>query len=52
MTIAGKGEWMCVEWAEMNERGYVLISDIVSDFEFRSKCMFGAGLRKESIERV
>ena len=26
--------------------------DIVSDFEFRSKCMFGAELRKESIERV
>ena len=26
--------------------------DIVSDVKFRSKCMFGAELRKESIERV
>ena len=26
--------------------------DIVSDFEFRSKRMLGAELRKESIERV
>ena len=42
---------MCVEWAEMNERGY-LKNDIVSDFKFRSKCMFGAELRKESIEGV
>ena len=52
MPIAGKGEgdWMCVEWAEMNERGFK--PDIVSDFKFRSKCMFGAELRKESIERV
>ena len=46
------GEWICVEWAEMNERGYFLKPDIVSDFEFRSKCMFGAELREESIERV
>ena len=43
---------MCVEWAEMNERGNFLKSDIVSDFKFRSKCMFGAELRKKSIERV
>ena len=49
MPIAGKGEgeWMCVEWAEINERGYFFLKpDIVSDFEFRSKCMFGAMLRK------
>ena len=54
MPIAGKGEeeWMCVEWAEMNERGYFLKPDIDSDFEFRSKCMFGVELRKASIERV
>ena len=26
--------------------------DIVSDFKFKSKCMFGAELNKESIERV
>ena len=54
MPIVGKGEeeWMCVEWAEMNERGYFFKPDIVSDFEFRSKCMFGAELRNESIERV
>ena len=53
MPIAGKGEgeWMCVEWAEMNKRG-ISKSDIVSDFKFRSKCMFGAELRKEPIERV
>ena len=49
MPIAGKGGWMCVEWAEMNERGYFLKPDIVSDFELRLKCMFGAELRKESI---
>ena len=42
---------MCVEWAEMNERG-ISKPDIVSDFIFWSKCMFGAELRKESIERV
>ena len=42
---------MCVEWTEMNERG-ISKPDIVSDFEFRSKFMFGAELRKESIERV
>ena len=48
----GEGEWMCVEWAEMNERVYFLKPDIVCDFELRSKCMFGAELRKESIERV
>ena len=42
---------MCVEWAEMNERG-IFKSDIVSDFKFMSKCMFGVELRKESIERV
>ena len=30
---------MCVEWAEMNERG-ILKPNIVSDFKFRSKCMF------------
>ena len=47
----GEGEWMCVEWAEMNERG-ILKPDIVSDFKCRSKCMLGAELRKESIERV
>ena len=40
---------MCVEWAEMNERVYFLKPDIVSDFEFRSKRMFGA---KESIESI
>ena len=53
MPIAGKGvgDWMCVEWTEMNERG-IFTPDIVSDFKFRSKCMFGAELRKESIERV
>ena len=43
---------MCVEWAEMNERVYFLKPDIISDFEFMSKCMFGAELRKESIETV
>ena len=43
---------MCMEWAEMIERGYFLKPDIVSDFEFRSKCMIGAELRKESNERV
>ena len=43
---------MCVEWAEMNERGYFLKPDIVSDIEFRSKCMFGAEIRKEPIERA
>ena len=44
---------MCVEWAEMNKRirGGILKPDMVSDFKFRSKCMFGAELRKESIER-
>ena len=49
MPIAGKGEgdWMCVEWG-----GGIFKPDIVSDFKFRSKCMFGAELRKESIERV
>jgi len=46
-----KGEWMCVEWSEMNERG-VFKPDIVSDFKCRSKCMLRAKLRKESIERV
>ena len=53
MPIAGMGEgkWMCVECAEMNERG-IFKPDIVSDFKFSSKCMFGAKLRKESIERV
>ena len=30
----GEGEWMRVEWAEMNERG-ILIPDIVSDFKCR-----------------
>ena len=34
-----------------NEKGYFK-PDIVSDFKFRSKCMFGTELRKESIERV
>ena len=43
---------MCVEWAEMNERGYFLKPDIVSDFKFRSKCMFGAEFRKEPFERA
>ena len=42
---------MCVEWAEMNERGYYK-TDIVSDFKFRSKCVFGAEPRKGAIERV
>ena len=51
MPIAGEGDWMCVEWAEMNERG-IFKPDIVSDFKFMSKCMFGVKLRKESIERV
>ena len=40
---------MCVKWAEMNDRGDFLKPDIVSDFEFRSKCTFGAELRKESL---
>ena len=35
----------------MNERRYFK-PDIVSDFKFRSKCIFGAEFRKESIERV
>ena len=43
---------MCIEWAEINEWGYFLKPDVVSDIEFRSKCMFGAELRKEYIERV
>ena len=43
---------MCIEWAEINEWGYFLKPDIFSDFEFRSKCMFCAELRDESIERV
>ena len=43
---------MCMEWAEMNEWEYFLKPDIVSDFEFRSKSMFGAELREEAIERV
>ena len=43
---------MCMEWAEMNELEYFLKPDIVSDFEFRSKSMFGAELHEESIERV
>ena len=47
----GRGKLMCVEWAEMHERG-ILKPGIVNDFKFRSKCMFGAELRKESIERV
>ena len=42
---------MCVDWAEMNERGF-LKPDIVSYFKFRSKFVFFAELRKESIERV
>ena len=42
---------MCVEWAEMNERG-ISKPDIVSDFKFRSKCKFGSELRKEPFERV
>ena len=42
---------MCVEWTEMNERD-IFKPDIVSDFNLRSKCMFGAELRMESIERV
>jgi hypothetical protein len=46
-----RGDWMCVECAEMNERG-IFKPDIVSDFKFRSKCMFGVELRNESIERV
>ena len=51
MPIVGKGEWKCVEWAEMNEKGYFK-PDIVSDFKFGSRCMFGAELRKEPIERA
>ena len=35
----------------MIERG-VFKLDIVSDFKFRSKCMFDGELRKESIETV
>ena len=42
---------MCVEWAENKERGY-FTPDIVSDFKFRSKYMFGAELRKKPIERA
>ena len=41
---------MYVECVKMNERG-ILKHGIVSDFKFSSKCMFGAELRKESIER-
>ena len=33
-------------------RGGISKPDIVSDFKFRSKCMFGAELLKEPIERV
>jgi hypothetical protein len=33
-------------------RGVISKPDIVSDFKFRSKCMFGAELRKEPIERA
>jgi hypothetical protein len=36
---------------EMNERG-ISKPDIVSDLKFRSKCVFGAELRKEIIERA
>ena len=51
--IAGKGEGeMKVRgMAEMNEKG-ISKPDIVSDFKFRSKCVFGAELRKEPIERA
>ena len=35
----------------MNEKG-VFQTDIVSDFKFRSKCMFGAELRKGIIKRA
>ena len=51
MPIAGRGKWKCLEWAELNEKLYFK-PDIVSDFKFRSKCMFGAELRKEPIERA
>ena len=53
MPIAGKGEVdrMCVEWAEMNERG-IFKPNIVIDFKFSSKCMFVAELRKENIKRA
>ena len=40
-----------MKWAEMNEKG-ISKPDIVNDFKFRSKCMFGAELRKESIESL
>ena len=35
-----------------DEREGIFKPDIVSDFKFRSKCMFGAELRKEPIERA
>ena len=44
---------MDVRGMSRDEReGGIFKPDIVSDFKFRSKCMFGAELRKESIERV
>ena len=46
----GRGKWKCVKWAEMNEMG-ISKPDIVSDFKFRSKCMFGDEHRMEPIER-
>ena len=51
MPIAGKGEMDVRGMAEMNER-VIFKPDIDSDFKFRSKYMFGADLRKESIGRV
>ena len=50
-TLQRKGKWKCVKWAKMNERS-ILKPDIVRDFKFRSKCMFGADPRKEYIERA
>ena len=54
VPIAGTGEGgMDVRGMGRDEmRGGILKPDIFSDFKFRSKRMFGAELRKESIERV
>ena len=53
MPIVGKGRGNGCAWnGQRRMREGILKPDIVSDFKFRSKCMFGAELRKESIERV
>ena len=44
MKMCGMGGDEC-EWV-------ISKPDIVSDFKFRSKCIFGAELRKEPIERA